>query len=569
MAKKPPNLIYGVDDNPPFGTSMLLGLQHVFTPSIVLIFPVVMLEQTGGDLGQAQRLIDMSMVAMGVATILQSLRKGPLGSGYLCPQIIGPAYLSASILAVKAGGLPMLAGMTVLSGLCGTVLSRLMRHLRPLFPAEVTGTVVAIVGLELVPLTVSKFLGVEASGSRIEPLTVSIASITLLTMMSLSVWGRQKLRLYCALIGVGVGYALAYGTGFLGEDQLRRLAEAPLIAMPAVIHGGWSFSPSLLIPFFVAAVASSLKTVGDLTTCQKINDAEWSRPDMNSISGGILADACGVVLSGGLGTMGQSTSSANVGLSIATGATSRAIAFAIGGILILAAFVPKLAAFFVIMPGPVMGALLLFVVSFMVVAGIQIITSRMMDARKTFVVGISLILGLSVDMLPGIYQDLPAMLRPVFSSSLSVATFTAILMNLFFRIGIAKRAQLELEPGGNSSEQIYNFMETQGGNWGARREVVYSATAALNELVESVTASGLALGKIQTAVTFDEFNLDIDVRYHGKPMEFPATRPTETDLLDDERGVAKLAGFLVRQYADRVRSEVAEGHCRVQLHFDH
>jgi len=61
----------------------------------------------------------------------------------------------------------------------------------------------------------------------------------------------------------------------------------------------------------------------------------------------------------------------------------------------------------------------------------------------------------------------------------------------------------------------------------------------------------------------------MDVRYDGELIEFPSTRPTEGDLLEDEKAVAKLAGFLERQYADRVRSEVTEGRCRVQLHFDH
>ena len=91
--------------------------------------------------------------------------------------------------------------------------------------------------------------------------------------------------------------------------------------------------------------------------------------------------------------MGQSTSSANVGLSIATGATSRRIGFACGGILIVLAFVPKLAVLFAIMPSPVIGALLFFAASFMIVAGVQILTSRMMDARKTFVVGVVSCLG--------------------------------------------------------------------------------------------------------------------------------------------------------------------------------
>ena len=167
---------------------------------------------------------------------------------------------------------------------------------------------------------------------------------------------------------------------------------------------------------------------------------------MKSISGGILADACGVMLSGGVGTMGQSTSSANVGLSIATGATSRRIGFACGGILMVLAFVPKLAVLFAIMPGPVIGALVFFTVCFMIVAGVQILTSRMMDARKTFVVGASVVLGLSVDMMPGAYQSVPAMLLPAFTSSLSVATLSALLLNLLFRIGIAQHAKLANRP---------------------------------------------------------------------------------------------------------------------------
>ena len=203
--------------------------------------------------------------------------------------------------------------------------------------------------------------------------------------------------------------------------------------------------------------------MGDLTLCQKINDTEWKRPDMRSISGGILAEACGVMLSGGVGTIGQSTSSANVGLSIATGATSRRIGFACGGILIVLAFVPKLTVLFAIMPGSVIGALILFTVCFMIVAGVQILTSRMMDARKTFVVGVSVILGLSVDMLPSAYQTVPAMFQSAFTSSLSVSTISALLLNLLFRIGIAQRAKLQIDPRVDSSEQIFLFMEKQGG----------------------------------------------------------------------------------------------------------
>ena len=358
MAKKPANLIYGLDESPPLGTTLLLGLQHILALSSAFVYPVILLQETGILPEQAERMIHASMIVMGIATILQTLRYGRIGSGYLCPERLGPAYLPASILAIKTGGLPLLAGMTLVSGLFGVVLSRLMSRLRPFFPAEVTGTIVMMVGLALIPVAVSRFLGIEESRAVIDPLSVSIASITFFVMVGVTVWGSSKLRLYGVLIGVGVGYVSAYGSGMLTHEHLRRLEQAPLhLSAIFLPHEGWSFSSALIFPFLVTVLASTLKAVGDLTTCQKINDTEWKRPDMHSISGGILAEACGVMLSGGVGTMGQSTSSANVGLSIATGATSRRIGFACGGILIVLAFVPKLAVLFAIMPSPVIGAL--------------------------------------------------------------------------------------------------------------------------------------------------------------------------------------------------------------------
>ena len=75
--------------------------------------------------------------------------------------------------------------------------------------------------------------------------------------------------------------------------------------------------------------------------------------------------------------------------------------------------------------------------------------------------------------------------------------------------------------------------------------------------------------KLEAAVSFDEFNLDVDTRYTGKLMEFPALSPTEGALLEDETALAGLSGFLIRQYADRLKYESLNGVCWIQLHFDH
>lgn len=570
MAKKPSHLIYGLEDKPPLWVTLTLGLQHIFPMTSTLILPVIIVKEIGGGPELAENVIKMCMIAGGIATILQALNKGPVGSGYLCPYLSGPAYISASLLAAKTGGLSLLFGMTIISGVFEALLSGVMHRLRALFPAEVIGLVVTMVGIELIPLGVSNFFGIEGAASMPKVHEVVVAFITLTIMVGLNVWGKGKWRLYCVVIGMAVGYLVSYISGILTVSDIKLLTRAPLVSFPDVGHTHWSFAWTMLSPFLLASLASTLKAAGDITTCQKINDVEWKRPDMKSIGRGILASSLGTVLAALLGGIAQSTSSSNVGVSIATGATSRRIAFAAGGLFTLLAFFPILSAFFTIMPRPVIGALLIFVTCFMVLAGIQIMMSRLIDARKTFVIGISLILGLSVDIAPGLYKNIiHPWLHPLFSSSLTLATTSVVILNLIFRIGIAKRKTLELEPGVDSSEKIFNFMETQGATWGARKEVVYRATSAINEIFESVTSGGIVKGKIKADVSFDEFNLDIDIRYDGTPVEITKELPEEADWLGNEKSIAKLSGFLISHYVDRVKFNIKDDRCHVQLHFDH
>src|SRR5262249_32902498 len=395
--RKPANLIYDVDEVPTLSLRLILALQHVFVTSVGWIFVVVVINGMGGTAEQAGAVMRVSMVASGLATILQARVRSPIGSGYLCPFSCGPAYLGASILAGKTGGLPLVFGLTTVSGLFESVMSRLMKRLRALFPPEVTGLVVAMVGIELIGLACPRFVGGQGADGQGRSLLA--AFITLAVMVAPTVWSKGKLRLYPVLLGLLAGYAASAGLGILNPEQFHLVRTAPLVSLPGrVPGGGWTVRWNLLIPFLIASVSSILKTVGDLTLCEKINDADWKRTEMNSVSGGILAGALCTTAAGLGGGLGQSTFSSNVGLSMATGATSRSIALPIGLILILLAFLPKLAALFAAIPPPVMGAVLVYVACFMILGGMQVLTSRMLDARKIFVIGIALVFGLSVEM---------------------------------------------------------------------------------------------------------------------------------------------------------------------------
>jgi len=295
-----------------------------------------------------------------------------------------------------------------------------------------------------------------------DPRALLIGLVTLFAMIVPTIWTRSKLHLFPMLIGVGAGYDAAQVTGEFHAAQLLAQMPPGFLSFPHRAATGLSFKIALLPPFLIAALTASLKTVGDTTLCQKVNDTGWKRTDMKSVSGGVFANGLGSALSGLLGGIGQNTASSSIGISLATGTTSRAIALPLGLLVAGLAFFPKAAAVVAGLPGPAVGAVLIYSACFIILGGLQLLTSRMLDARRIFAVGIALIFGLSVEIVPDLYRTFPAFLKPVFSSSTSVATVLVVILSLLFRMGIKKQRSLELRTGQDHLDEITQFMDTRG-----------------------------------------------------------------------------------------------------------
>lgn len=564
--KKPTNIIYGADDKLPFSTLMPLVLQQIMTLSVDLMFPVIIVAAIGGTTELAQSFVSLMMIAMGSGTILQAYNKSWVGSGYFCAHEANALLFPVSVLAAKSGGLHLLLGMTLVAGVAQTLFSKVVHKLRVLFPVEITGLIITMLPISVIRYSFFSFIG---HGKAADSLEALIAFVTLAVVIVMFVWGKEWLRQYSVIAGIIAGFLVSYFTGVLSHEHLRKIAEAPIIAVPNMSHVGWSFDMDLLVPFLLLALCSSIKTLGNISVCQKINDENWAKLDMKSISGGLLAEGLGTMLGGFIGTMGQATSSGSIGLSIATGAVSRYIGYCVGAGFIVLAFLPKLSAIFAIMPEPVMAAILMVEIVFVIPAGMQMCTSRMLDSRRYFVLGLAFTVGLAVEMFPGFESALPVYLQPLFKSSLSATALVAILLNLLFRIGIAKHQVTEITPGAISSEEIASFMEANGAAWGARREIINRAAAVLNEFIESAAALGLAKGAVKVDVSFEEFNLDVDIYYEGTMMRFPDIRPTEAELLADETAFTKMSGFLIKQHVDWLKTDNNNDNCHIRLHFDH
>jgi len=566
--KRPSNLLYDVDDAPPLLVRLGISLQHIFLMSLGWLYIVVIVNSFGGGKAEAESLIRMSMIAGGLATILQANRV-LIGSGYFCPLSGSLTFLQPSILAARTAGLSVLFGLVATAGLFTSFLSRITSRLRVLFPPEVTGLMVGMSGLQLIALAFPRFVGSTSPASPPEPQQIAVGAITLFAMVAATVWNRGKLHVLPILVGLVVGYGLAIALGVLPWQKFTGEFNGPWISFPHRLPVGIGFRLSLLVPFLIASLTASLKTVGDITLCQKINDADWKRTDMQSVSGGLFANGVGTFFSGLLGGVAQNTVSSSIGLSLATGATSRKIALPTGLIVVALAFFPRFTAIFSTMPMPVMGAMLIYSACFIVLGGFQLLTSRMLDSRRIFAVGISLIFGLSVEISPEVYRFAPDALAPIFASSISLATILVVVLSLLFRLGVSKERSIVFHPGKETFDTIHNLMEEQGAAWGMRREVEQRAEHAIHEVISSVMSLNPFLRQMDITLEFDELKLSAAVEYAGVGPVLAETAPTPEQLATDE-GIAALSGFMIRGYADRVRVK-SKGNtsCRIQLQFDH
>ena len=101
------------------------------------------------------------------------------------------------------------------------------------------------------------------------------------------------------------------------------------------------------------------------------------------------------------------------------------------------------------------------------------------------------------------------------------------------------------------------------------RSIIDRAKFNLAQSLEVILDSCQPQGPAEIIASFDEFNLDVRVSYAGAPLELPDKRPTNEEIMESEEGQRRLAGFMLRRYADRVAATHRSGRSTILFHFDH
>ena len=428
-APLPAGMIYGVEDKPPLALALCIGLQWVGLMNALLVFLLAVLRAGAVPAPTVAAVVGLSMLALSLGVLLQALPRGPVGSGYLAPGVLSANYLGPSILAIKLGGLPLVFGMTVFAGCCETALSPFVSHLKRLFPTEIQGLVVFLVGVIVGSLAFRLTFAIGAA-TPAGPAYLTVAALTLGTTVVLTIWGRGALRMLALLIAMAFGYAAAAVSGLVTWADVEKFGPMPLFAVPRLDHLRFAFNPELIVPFAIIALASTAKTIGVLSQCQRLNDAAWREPDTNSLRRGVLADGLATIFSGLVGTIGVNTMPNAVAIPAATGVASRRVAYAIAAIFAVMAFLPFIAIALALMPRPVMGGITLFTGGLIMVNGLQTIASCNMDPRRTAVIGLGIIAGLGAEKYPHLAAGLPLWVQAITNSSFVFGTLVAMAANL-------------------------------------------------------------------------------------------------------------------------------------------
>jgi xanthine permease XanP len=302
---RPENLLYAVDETPPPLRLALLGIQYAVQVCVYLIIVVIILRHAHVSHDVGINVLSVAALAIAIGTALQALPKGPVGSGFLAPPVFSAIYLAPSVLAAEIGGLPLVFGMTILAGAFELLLSFFVRRLRVVFQPVLAGLTVFVVGLQLGVVGIGETLDVRHEALPQYPFHLAVTTLTLASCVALSVWGKGALRLFCSLFALITGIVAAIMVGLIGPHSLATIGGLPMFGVPKPAFLSYDFNIGLVPAFLAAGLAATLRAVGVVTTCQRINDSAWRRPNMRNVEKGIRADALGSMLGGILGAPGM------------------------------------------------------------------------------------------------------------------------------------------------------------------------------------------------------------------------------------------------------------------------
>ncbi|MQA62283.1 MAG: purine permease [Actinophytocola sp.] len=383
--------------------------------------------------GDLQYLISACLLTSGIATILQTV--GFWKVGVRLPILQGTAFAAASTIVaigLSAGGgpgaLPLIFGAVMFAGVVGIALAPFFSQLLRFMPPVVTGTVITVIGLTLLPVAVRWARGRPGSDDFGSLRNLALAGGTLLLVLLLQRFAPGFLGRIAILIGLVAGTAVAVP---LGLTNFTQVAAAPAFGVSTPFHFGL---PQLTLAAAVSIVIITVVIMVEVTGCMiAVGDMVGRPAGRQDVANGLRADGLGTVIGGFLNSFPYGAYVTNVGLVALTQVRSRFVVAAAGVMLVVLGVFPKIGALAAAVPLPVLGGAGLVLFGSVAASGIRTLSQvKFADGRNLTIVAAALGFGLIPLTAPDFYDPLPEALRTVLGEGIAASAIAAILLNLFF-----------------------------------------------------------------------------------------------------------------------------------------
>lgn len=404
-----------------------LGLQHVLAMYAgAVIVPLIV----GGALKlngtQMAYLIAADLFTCGLATLLQIMGTKYFGSRL--PVILGCTFTAVGpIIAIASThNLATAYGAIIISGLFVVLAAPLYGKLLKFFPTIVTGSVVTIIGLSLIPVAMNNVAGGEGSADFGQPRNLLLALITLLVILAVNRFATGFLRSISVLVGLVVGTAIAYGMGIV---NFSTVGDASWVSIAQPFYFGWpEFSLTAIFTMIIVNIVSMVESTGVYFAVGKVID---QKVEQKQIVNGLRSEGVAIMLGGIFNAFPYTAFSQNVGLISLSRIKTRNVIFAAGGIMIVLGLLPKLAALTTIVPNAVLGGAMIVMFGSVAVSGISILSD--VDLRKDgnlLIAACSIAVGLGSATLPAMFAELPEFARMLLQNGIVSGSLTAIVLNI-------------------------------------------------------------------------------------------------------------------------------------------
>jgi len=421
------------DERLPLARSLVHGTQHVLSMyGGVVAVPLIVGGAAQLSSGQIGVLVASALFVSGITTLLQSL--GVPFFGAKLPLVQGTTFGAVSTMLViiaDGDGLPSVFGAVIVAGVIGFLLAPVVSRLQPVFPPVVTGTIIAAMGISLLPVAAGWIMGTEGQEGDGSALNLALAAITLVAVLILS--RIRALSGIAILLGIAVGTVIA---ALLGGTDFSDVTSGAVVALPhPFAFGAPTFHLAAIVPMVVVIIVTLMETTANLFAVTKVVGTDLPP---RRLADGLRADMAASALAPLVNSFPATAFAQNIGLISVTRVRSRFTVAAGGGILVLLGLVPLLGRIVAAVPQPVLGGAGIVLFGSVAAAGIRTLaeaprTDDRDAGHDTLIVAVSLSLAVLPIAVPGLYAALPDLVAMVLGSGVSAAAFSAVLLNLLLK----------------------------------------------------------------------------------------------------------------------------------------